>query len=82
MDWTKALRVQHLNKDIKRLKEDLQTFNTSLRHKTNKYPTKKIEESKSGLLARQTVCAKKHFLSRPTDDPDQSDGAPNLTYHG
>jgi hypothetical protein len=76
VDWTKALTVQHLNEDIKRPKEGLQTFNTSPRHKTKKAQAKKIEESKSGLSAHASdrssgAPAKSIFFgSRPTDDPD------------
>jgi hypothetical protein len=48
--WTNALRMQHLREDIKRPIQDLQIFNTSLRHKTRRAQAKKIEDQEDGLL--------------------------------
>ena len=51
MDWTKALRLQHLKRRHKRLTKDIQILSTSPRHKTKRAQEKKLEESKSWLSA-------------------------------
>jgi hypothetical protein len=51
VDWTKALRMQHLKRRLKRPKEDEQILNTSPRHNTKRRPRKEDKRNKNWIVS-------------------------------